>query len=280
MKTLIAALVTLFCLTRMDASILNLNGDLTWEVTEPRLTFKMDGGLQNVSPAGTVSGTIKLVLWASEAPFPAAPRSIVGEYTLGQISGRSQLSNFTVSTPSSVPTATGDYYFTIAVLEYVNGIWLNRLIVDTGTKKLSAGNFVTQLQWPLPTTKVTASLPWLVTGQKVKLTLKGSEYLNRFPTESQKITDLLIDSPTKATVKHHPGKNAASFTYKVTTASYNGKKVPAANLYLDYSNAPDYATVTLYFQGVTSGTYKSVAKIYPNNNPSYTETTWGLFKIQ
>ncbi|MEO5714712.1 MAG: hypothetical protein ABIT37_14590 [Luteolibacter sp.] len=278
MKTLLSALVMLFCLSRMDAAILNLNGDLTWEVTEPRLTFKMDGGLQNTSPAGTVSGTIKLVLWANKISSPSG--YLVGEYTLGQISGGYQFSDFTVSTPSKVPTVTGDYYFTIAVLEYTTVGWQNRLLVNTGTKKLSSGNFVTQLKWPLPTAKILAPLPVLLTGQQVKLTLKGSEFLNLFPADSQKVTNVLIDTPTKATVKHHPGKNAAKYTYKVTTAKYDGKKVQAANLYLDYSNAPDYATVTLFFQGVTSGTYKSVAKIYPAGNPSYTETTWGKFSIK
>ncbi len=277
MKTLFTALVMLFCITKMDAAILNLDGDLTWDVTEPRLTFKMDGGLQNDSPEGTISGTIKLVLWASQTP--SSVRSMVGEYNLGQITGRGQISNFTVSSPSNVPTVTGDYYFSIAVLELTTAGWVNRLLVETGTRKLSAGNFVTQLKWPQPTAKVTSPLP-LLSGQKLKLTLRGSEFLNRFPSDYQSVTTVTIDSANKATVKHTNGKNSATYSYKTTTTRYNGKKVPAANLKLDYSDASDEATITLYFQGLKFGTYKSVAKIYPNGNPPYTETTWGTFGIK
>jgi len=277
MKTLFAALVMLFCLSRMDAAILNLNGDLTWNVTEPRLTFQMDGGLQNNSPAGTVSGTIKLVLWASQTP--SSTRSMVGEYSLGQISGGYQFSNFTVSAPSDVPTVTGDYYFTIAVLEFTTAGWVNRLLVETGTKKLSAGNFVAQLKWPQPTAKVIAPMP-LLSGQKLKLTLRASEYLNRFPADLQSLSTVTIDSAPKATVKDPNGKNSATYSYKTTNTRYNGKKVQAANLKLQYSNASDYATVTLYFQSLKSGTFKSIAKVYPSGNPAYTETTWGTFTIQ
>ena len=175
------------CVIRMDAAILKLDGDLTWEITEPRLTFKMVGGLQNSSPAGTTSGTIKLVLWANKTPYPSVG-SIVGEYNLGQIAGGYQFSDFAVKTNSNVPTVTGDYYFTIAVLEYTTAGWINRLVVETGKHSLLSGNFTDQLKWTIPTAKVLAPVPALATGQRLKLTLKGSEYLNLFPTESQTVT--------------------------------------------------------------------------------------------
>lgn len=268
-----------FCVIRMDAAILKLDGDLTWEVTEPRLTFKMAGGLQNSSPAGTTSGTIKLVLWANKTPYPSVG-SIVGEYNLGQIGGGYQFSDFAVKTNSNVPTVTGDYYFTIAVLEYTTAGWINRLVVETGKHSLLSGNFTDQLKWTIPTAKVGAPVPALVTGQLLKLTLKGSEYLNLFPTDSQTTTKVTIDTTKKATVKNPDGKNTAAFTYKIIDSTLNGKKVKAGSLYLDYNSSSSYATVTLYFQGLTSGTYKSVSKVYPSGNPARTETTWGKFSLQ
>jgi len=279
MKILIYTLAMIICVMRMDAASLKLDGDLAWEVTEPRLTFKLDGGIQNLSQAGTTSGTIKLVLWATKTPYPAVG-SIIGEYTLGQISGGYQFSDFTVKTGSNVPNVTGDYYFTIAVMEYTTAGWANRLLKNTGTRSLLSGNFSDQLKWAAPTTTVIAPVPALAPGQRLKLTLKASEYLNLFPTDSQTVTTVTINSAKKVSVKSPDGKNTAAFTYKVIDSKLNGTKVKAGSLYLDYSSSSSYATVTLYFQSPSSGTYRNVSKVYPTGNPARTETTWGRFTLQ
>lgn len=264
---------------RADAALFKLNGDLTWQITEPRLSFKMDGGLQNISPVGTSSGTVKLVLWATKTPYPSVGY-IVGEFTLGQIGGGYQFSNFTVKSPSNVPTVTGDYYFTIAVLEYTTAGWVNRLLVDTGTSNLLAGNFSTQLKWTTPTAKVIAPPATLTTGKRLKLTLKGSEFLNLFPTDYQKVTTISVNTATKATVNYASTQSTAAYTYKIKDAKLNGKSCQAGSLYLDYSNSSSYATITLYFQSATSGTYKSVEKTYRALNAPMDETTWGTFTYQ
>ena len=129
----------MFCLARVDATVLRLEGDLTWNVTVPQCGFKLNGELQNLGSAGT--GPIKLVLWATPAPYPSAGYN-VGEYTLGQIPAGSQLSDFTVKTKSNLPFVNGTFYFTIAVVEYTLAGWRNVLLVPTGTRALYNGNFV------------------------------------------------------------------------------------------------------------------------------------------
>ena len=264
----------MLCLIRAEASTFALNGDLSWKITEPRCTFTMVGGIQNTSPTGT-SGTIKLVLWATKNPYPSIG-SIVAEYTLGQVSAGYQFSDFSVKTSSNVPTVTGDYYFTIAVLEYTTAGWQNRLLVDTGTRNLVSGNFTGQLKWKIPTATVTTPIPSLMVTNQLKLSLKASEYLNLFPTASRTTTTINIDFGTKAFVKTTDvKKTSASFKYVVKKDTLNGKKVNSGSLYLDYANSSTYATITLFFQGPNSGTYKSVETV-----ASKPETTWGTFTFK
>jgi hypothetical protein len=273
MKKIFPILALILCTLRMNAATLQVTGDLKWDITEPRLTFKLVGGLKNTSPGGTTSGTLKLVLWAGQ--IPTARTYNIGEYNLGQLGGGQQFSSFSVKTTPNVPTVSGKYYFTIAVLEYTTGGWFNRLLIQTGPENLLAGNFKDQVKWKIPTAKVTPPVPALVPGQRLQLTLKATEYLNQFPTEYQSLTSIFLDSTTKATVKTLSGKSTAAFTYKIDSSKLNSKKVSVGSLYLDYSNSTSYATITLFFQGVSSGTYKSVETV-----ASKPETTWGTFSLR
>ena len=74
MRHLVLLLMLLFSLARLNASVFALDGVLTWEITEPRCTFKLDGSLKNNTPGS--SGTIKLVLPDAHTDFIFA---VVGE---------------------------------------------------------------------------------------------------------------------------------------------------------------------------------------------------------
>jgi hypothetical protein len=277
MKRWILACALLLSLLRLDAATFKLAGDLKWEITEPRLTFTLDGALQNLDSAGT-SGTIKLVLWATKAPYPSTGYS-VGEYNLGQISAGYQFEDFSVKTVSNVPSITGDYYFTIAVMEYTTAGWRNRLLVSTGTRNLSVGDFTTQKKWSIPATTVIAPPVKLTGKNKIIMRERATSLLNRFPVASQVETTFDINKGLKLDAINTYDSSPASYTYVVGTRKLKHKAVPAAIVSVTYNDPGGYMPsadkIILYFHTATSGIYKSSAK-YGSN----TEVTWGVLTLE
>jgi hypothetical protein len=241
MKSLLCVIALVISLARIDAAFF-LDGDLTWEITEPRCTFELDGELLNTGPSD--SGTLKLVLWATAVPYPAPG------------------TNYKVRTTSDVPLISGDYHFTIAVAEYTTSGWRNVLLVPTGTKRLTSGDFTAQKKWSLPTAKVTAPPAKLLKGDVLRLTLKATDEMNLLPDDAQEVTTLTIKTNTKLDAKMPPDISKAVYTYTVKKNRFNGKKVKSGRLFADFQKVDDEAesnfTYTLFFQGPTSGTYKSI----------------------
>ena len=273
MKTLLLLIMLSLSLVRLNAAVFSLDGDLSWQITEPRCTFKLDGHLKNNTPGS--SGTIKLVLWATPGPFPS-PGYIIGECTLGAIDGGSQFSDFTINTVSKVPIVSGTYHFTIAVAEYTIDGWRNRLAVATGTRVLMAGNFTDQKRWTLPKTPVTQPFGIIQSGDFITLKLKATGLLNLFPLASQTKTTLDVLSATKLVAKNPSGKRTPTYQYKMVSATYLKKRVPAGRLTLEYpssaSKPKSTVVITLFFQGASAGTYMS-----EETTSAGTETTWGRF---
>lgn len=268
MKTLFLALAMILSLVRLDAATLKLDGDLTYNVTEPRLSFQLKGKLQNL---GASSGTLKLVLYASPKPFPSAGY-LVGEYTLGALGSGYQFTSFTVKTPAKLPATTGNYYFTVTVAEYTSVGWRNIFAEEQGTKRIVSGDIFGQKKYTLSTKTVLPPIGKLVSGTRFKLVSKGTGDLNAFPTGFQdKITlDIKAGKKLESTLRSVVSKG--SYTFKVKTGKYNKKKVDFASLSADYgSYKVDYS---FYFHSDNAGTYKSV-----ETRSSGKETTWGAFKL-
>ena len=274
MKTLFLLLVMVISMVRTQATVMTLDGDLTWNVTEPRCSFLLKGNLKN----GTAlrSGPLKLVLWATPNPFPSLGY-IVAEYSLGSIEGGYQFSNFTVKTPSKLPSVSGAYYFTIAVAEYTGGIWRNVLAVRTAQRTLEVGNLAGQQKWPFPT-KTVLPPPGLVTqGNFFKLTLKATDEKNLFPVNLQEKTTITVNSKTKLTTKLRFAEKSAKYSYSTQFGKFGSKKVDYSNLLIEYgasATGASKAIYSFYFHGVASGTYRCV-----ETSASGQETTWGTFKF-
>ncbi len=272
MKTIFCLIAMVIGWTRIEASVFQLSGDLNYEITEPRCTFNLNGSIQNNTP-GT-SGTVKLVLWATPNPFPS-PGYIVAEYTLGEINGGSQFSDFSLRTTSNVPAVTGNYYFTIAVAEYTSSGWRNVLAAQTGTRSLQNGNFSDQEKWTIPPGPYLKPDAALKLGEVLKLTVKATDQLNLLPIDSQDKSILTVGTRPAITVKDPLGTRNATRIYKVKTEVLNNKNVQAAVLDIDYANSNSHATITLYFRAKHSGCYKCEA-----TETTGTETTWGNFTSQ
>lgn len=281
MKTVCCFIAMMLCLARIEASVFKLDGDLTWNITEPQCEFKLRGDLQNLSGAST--GVIKLVLWATPAPFPSAG-VIVGEFTLGQLYAGEQFTDFTVKTKAKVPSANGTLYFTIAVAEYTATGWRNVLAVPTGTQALYNGNFVNQAKWVFPIAPVVAPPASIMKGDVIQLLVRATGEFNKFPIGWREQITLSAKSSGKMEFATAPRDTNVSYRYSVQTSTYRNKKVSNGKLVLtsgDLDHPTFKDTISLFFQGPDYGTYESIVTGTLWSNTTLTAaTTWGTFKLR
>lgn len=269
----------LFCVSRMDAAVLKLNGSLEWNVTEPQCLFKLKGNLQNLSSVGT--GTLKLVLWASAIPNSPSG-AIVGEYTLGVLGGGMQFNDFTVRSPSNVPFINGTFYFTIAVVEFTTAGWRNVMLVPTGTRALFNGDIVGQKKWAIPRTLVVAPPVSILAGNIINLTEKATDQLNAFPLGWQEKTTLTARAGSQMLFENTNRRTTVDYKYSVINSSLKGKTVSAGKLVMTKSTGSNItfkSTTTLFFHTPDSGTYKSVVTGSLWSGTLGSSTTWGIFKL-
>ncbi len=280
-KTILCLIAMMFCMARVDAAYLRLEGDLKWDVTMPQCTFKLDGELQNLSSVGT--GPLKLVLWVTSTPFPS-PGQIVGDFLLGSLPGNSQFTDFTVETKARLPFSTGSFYFTIAVVEYTTAGWRNVLLVPTGTRLLRNGNFVDQVRWTIPKAPVVAPPAVIGRGDLITLTERATGDFNRFPVIWQDRIKLDFWSSSKLSYSLRSRKVDVFYIYSVVRTTLKGKKVKTGKLVLtDDADLDDISfknTIHLYFQGPDYGTYKSTVTGTLWTGTLGSSVTWGTFKLQ
>ena len=274
MTTLLRAIAAALCLTAVDAASIRISGTLTWKIQAPNCTFKLDGGIQNLSPTGTTSGTLKMILWATPAPFPSKGEAIA-EYNLGVLGGGYQIDSFKHKVQVSMPKITGNYYFTIAILEYTTSGWLNRDYVTTGRKLLDNGRFVTGFKWRVPTLPVINPPQKLLVGQKLILNPKADEDFNQIVSGTIAKTNVTIQRKGKASVEVASYDWDDFYTYTLGKSNLNGQKVPLGKLYLDPVDFTGSSTLKLYFQSPTSGVYRN-----DEENPDGGGTTWGAFTLK
>lgn len=274
MKTLLFVIAMVISMVRTQATVLTLDGDLNWNITEPRCSFQLKGTLANKTPYG--SGTLKLVLWATPYAFPSSGY-IVGQYTIGDLPSGYQFKNFTFKTPSNVPAISGSYNFTIAIAEYNGGTWRNIMAIPTGKEKLQVGNFVGQAKWAIPVKTILPPVGLISAGNFFKLTLKSTDELNEFPVLYRDKTTITINTVSKLTTTLRSINKAATYKYTIKSAKLNKKLVTFGNLEINYGSKGQGVSTqvySFYFQSFSAGTYKCVEK-----NTNGTETTWGSFNF-
>lgn len=291
MKTIICLMAMLFCVARSEATNqvsgpLYLNGDLTWNITEPQCGFKLKGTMQNISAVGT--GPIRLILWASKFPYPpTVPNTgnaiIAGEYPLGTLDPGFQFKNFTVKTPSEMPMVNGTYNFTIAVVENVGGVYFNRFLISGGAYEFVNGILKGQETWSIPAKPVVSPPATILADDVIQLQEKATGEFYKFPSGWRSQIKLTAQNGTKMTFNNGNGKATVSYTYAVVKTNLKGSgKVWAGKLVMTYGPTDNLTfkdTVYLYFTGPASGTYKSVVKGYLFSGDIGKAVTWGTFKL-
>ena len=274
MKLLVFIVAMVIPIAPALATTLTRDGDLTWNITEPRCSFQLKGNLKNGTTLS--SGPLKLVLRASPSPFPSVGYN-VAEYSLGSIGGGYQLSNFTVKTPSKLPSISGSFHFTIVIAEYTGGSWKSVLAVPTGQRTLEIGNFVGQKKWLLPTATVLLPKSVITPGDIFKLSLKATDEKNLFPANLQEKMTIMVNTKTSLTTTVRSVAKSAKYSYAIRSGKLGKKKVDYGQLTIDYGSngkGVSKAVYSFYFHSLTSGTYRCV-----ETNTSGKESTWGSFNL-
>lgn len=274
MKTLLRVLAAALSIASVQAANIVISGTLSWKIFQPDCTFKLDGAIANLSPAGTSSGTLRLILWATPAAFPSKGYALA-EHILGPLDGGYQFDNFSATVPVYMQNITGNLNFTIAVLEYTTAGWLNRAYVTTGRKKVENGDFITGLPWVIPNKPVIDPPAKMVADNKLTLAVAANEDLKAITPGTRAKTRITLVGKNKATITIAGDESTSMRKYTVKNSTLYQKKVPVGRLHLDPLDTTGSSTVTLYFQSAKSGVFKNVEE-----NPQGGGTTWGTFTFK
>lgn len=279
MKSLLALCALLLWVIPAQAdSIIRMVGTPTWKVTPPVCSFKVDGPIQNLSPAGTTSGTLKLVLFVSKTPYPASGTP-VSEYVLGQLAGMSQFDRAAGKSVAKVPKITGDYYFSVLVTEYTFSGWRVRAYADTGKYKLKDGVLVTGTKWRIPNGAVLPPPGRLVAGDHIVFKEKATESLDMILPASQSRTMVEFLKYKNCRVTAAGRKVKVKYAYKTALVTNNGKVSNVGKLTVDFSSLtssqyPTESQYVLYFLTDLSGYYKRTDLAGTGRR-----VVWGLFSL-
>jgi hypothetical protein len=276
---LLIALSAVIVATLAPAANIKISGSPTWNIINSQCTFKLSGSIQNLSSDNTYSGRLRMFLWATATPYPAQG-VVVAEHTLGVLFAGQQLGGFTATVPANLPKLSGDYYFTITIIEDTTNGVATRDYVAAGLRKLEAGEFVTGTMWTLPNLPVVAPPKKFKQRNRLISTLKATENLSLIPIDFQARTNIKGTLDGKVNVTVGATVTPAKRRYSVRRATYYDKRVRVGNLRLDYAAAagisiPWHTTYTLFFHSKNSGTYRSV-EVLPNGG----RTTWGSFTFR
>lgn len=279
MKTLLSVLAMLVCVAKVEAANLRLAGELTWNVTDPQCSFRLKGSLQNLGPD---TGSLRLALWATQVPYPAAG-TLVAEFPLGQLDSGFQFDSFTFKSKATLPEQNGEIYYTITVMEFTTAGWRNQLMVPTGTRTMFQGEFADQEKWPLPKKALVAPVDKLAVGDLLVLTEKAMGNLNQFPLGWRERIKLDVLKNNDIRFENRNKVRTVDYNYRVLKRKYLGKQADVGYLEMTYSgpgNVKFTKKVTLFFQGPNRGTYMSVVKGSLFGESNYPWTAWGTFALK
>lgn len=281
MKKLLCLLAMLLCLSQVQAAYLRLDGDLTWDVTDPQCGFKLNGTITNYGLLGT--GNLRLALWATEFPYPSAG-TLVGQFPLGSLPPEYKFTDFRVKGPATMPILNGELYFTITVMEYTTAGWRNVLLIPTGTKTLFQGEFVDQKKWLRPIRPLADPPSKLLVGDEFILTEKASSKFNLFPLGWRQRSVLDVEKGNRIDYTTKERDATVSYSYTVLKRKYLQWRNNAGQLVITRrdsdNNLTFKQTITLFFQGKYRGTYKSVVSGALGGESYGVSTTWGSFRYR
>jgi hypothetical protein len=269
MKTLIRrAALAILCIGCAHAS-LRIEGTALWEITKPDCTIEVVGAVRNYAAAGSISGTVKLALWVTSGPFPS-PGVIVAETTLGQLRGGAQISDFKHKVAVDVSGLTGDYHFSLVLMEFTRSGWFNRFVVPGGVRTLQNGDFLDDAQWRPKGNKFLAPPTAMQPGQRLRLQTRSNGTFTRITPGTEADLFVTFDEANKASLKRGSTSGTADFSYKRGRDSLRGKRHRTGRVSI-FSNGTRQAEVALFFRTNTKGIYRMAGG---------GRVTWGNFVLR
>jgi len=271
-------LVAALTLSSTIASTIRFEGTPGWRISNSQATVTFNG-ITNNRPSNSISGTLKVVLWASARPFPSRGYR-VAEFRLGELRGGQRFAYYTTpSRPARVPKVTGPMHFTVVLEEY-NGGYRRVDFKPTGIKRLRNGRFVQAPAWRVPTQKrVIAPKRVLRVGDRLELTMRAVQGTNLIPVGSVIRTTAVIRGQGQGVATSPVKTSPFIYSYRVAAGTFGGKRVQTGNLFMDYArainaNIRSSSNVQLFFHTPATGTYNSFEV-----DPAGGGRVWGDFRF-
>lgn len=255
------------------AAAIKLDGLLQWEMRPPDCEFTVTGAIQNVSPGG-VSGTLKLVLWASAGKFPS-PGFAVAEQELGQLTAGYQMADFSVRAPATL-AGMGRYYLSVYIAEYTTAGWQTRAFTAGEQFSIRSGYLLDGEAWAYPVRKVSAPAAAPVKGTTFRfrtLALSGNALIH---SSMRTQTKLKFTGRHRAVQTGIYGRRKLTAEYGKSCGTYRGMPVRTALLEIGNPAAGDEETgitkYTLYYFSRKRGVFSAETK-----QDVGVAVTWGTF---
>lgn len=265
---LLRAVLVVLCMGCAHAT-LRIDGTALWSITKPDCTIEVVGAVQNLAPSSTISGSLKLALWVTTGPFPS-PGVIVAEVDLGQLRGGTQISDFKRKVAVDMPDLTGDYYFSLVLMEYTVSGWFNRFLVPGSVHTIQGGVFLDDSQWR-PKGGPFRRPPALVqSGQRLRLKTKANNTFTRITPGTEADWFITLEDEGKAELKRGSTTARADFLYRRGRDSLRGKRHRTGRISI-LTAGTRQAEVSLFFRTETKGLYRMAEG---------TQVAWGEFILR
>ncbi|MES2995999.1 MAG: hypothetical protein V4733_04225 [Verrucomicrobiota bacterium] len=276
MQKFLAGLLTILTATVVQAATLKLDGDLGWKIRPPDCRFTLNGTIQNVTGGGTVSGTLKLVLWASQHPFPSSGVP-VSEVVLGTLASGYQMADFSMTGKAMLPTFNGRPYFTIYVAEFTGSGWATRAFSPSAKVTLKNGFLLDEGIWEPSFSRPVVTPSKLGIKDELALRVRALDTNKQIVPSMCTVTRQIMRVSMKLEETSVYGKRTATRSHGVVRTKFRGKKVSALKLTVKYDEAAaeeiSKTETLLFYQRARGGFYKCTAL----DTTGGRVVTWGTF---
>ncbi len=267
MKTLVSAITAIFLIASSHAAV-RISGTAACKISKPDCIFTVNGAIRNTNQPGTSSGSLRLVLWATQTPFPSRGE-IIALCDLGTLSAGYQIENFRRKVRADTRKLNGNYHFTVALLEYTMAGWQTRDFEAIGRKALENGDFVTGTKWAQPTRKPAPPPTRLRKGNKLKLNLRANANLNGITPGTESTLVLGINTAIRLNRTFGSQSSKARYSWTTGKSTVNGMRYKVGKLTINPPSQPA-TRITLYFNGPHTGFYRQTTA---------GRITWGIFRF-
>lgn len=254
MRHFLSVLACVFAVVVPASAYYRIDGTATWSITKPDCTIQVVGAIQNFSPPSVVSGHLKLALWATLGPFPSAGK-IVAEANIGPMMGGTQITDFEDTVTADLSDLTGNYQFTLVLMEYSGSFWYNRLAVPPSTHTLDRGDFLNGSAWNVRAGGFIRPVATIGAGKRLRLMTKANSELKQITAGTEADLILTFEEDNEVVLKRGSSTGKSNFSYQLGRDTLRGRKFRTGRVSL-FSNGVKDAEIALFFRSAGKGTFR------------------------